>query len=152
LKIAVVGIGYVGLSISVLLAQHNEVVALDIDSKKVDAINRRQSLIEDVEIKEYAALLDSDPVGFLAVMTISGQSAAAVIDLIGVDAKYQRRGVGRALVAKFIESWQSRFDRLMVGTQVTNRSSLALYADVGFRVVNSAYVLHAHVREGIMIQ
>jgi len=55
MKIAVVGTGYVGLSISVLLSQHNEVVAIDIDPAKVDAINRRRSLIEDVEIEEYLA-------------------------------------------------------------------------------------------------
>ena len=100
----------------------------------------------------YAALLEGVPVGFLAVLTTSGHSASAVIDLIGVDSKYQRRGVGRALVARFIENWQSRFERLMVGTQVTNRSSLALYENAGFKVAYSAYVLHAHARAGTMIQ
>jgi len=53
LKIAVAGTGYVGLSISVLLSQHNEVVALDIDPAKVDRINQRRSPIEDAEIEEY---------------------------------------------------------------------------------------------------
>ena len=38
-KVAVVGTGYVGMSMAVLLAQHNEVVALDIDAARVDAIN-----------------------------------------------------------------------------------------------------------------
>lgn len=55
MKIAVAGTGYVGLSISVLLSQHNEVVALDIDPAKVEAINRRQSPVEDAEIEEYLA-------------------------------------------------------------------------------------------------
>jgi UDPglucose 6-dehydrogenase len=55
MKIAVAGTGYVGLSISVLLSQHNEVVALDIDPAKVEAINRRHSPIEDAEIEEYLA-------------------------------------------------------------------------------------------------
>lgn len=55
LKIAVAGTGYVGLSISVLLAQHHEVWALDIVPAKVDALNARQSPIEDVEISEYLA-------------------------------------------------------------------------------------------------
>jgi UDPglucose 6-dehydrogenase len=53
MKIAIVGIGYVGLSNAILLAQHNEVVALDISSVKVDMINRKKSPIEDNEIEHY---------------------------------------------------------------------------------------------------
>ena len=53
MKIAVVGLGYVGLSNAILLAQHNEVVALDLNEQKVDAVNRRQSPVEDVEAAHY---------------------------------------------------------------------------------------------------
>jgi len=52
-RIAVVGTGYVGLSNAVILAQHNTVVALDIDPVKVDLINRRESPITDEELQDY---------------------------------------------------------------------------------------------------
>ena len=54
-KITVVGSGYVGMSLAVLLAQHNEVTVLDIDSIRVDKINNRQSTIADAEIEAYIA-------------------------------------------------------------------------------------------------
>ena len=53
MKIAITGLGYVGLSNAVLLAQHNEVVVIDIDADKVAKLNHRQSPIEDAEIEDY---------------------------------------------------------------------------------------------------
>ncbi len=53
MKIAVVGTGYVGMSIAILLAQHNEVVAVDIVPEKVDMINSRKSPIQDEYIEKY---------------------------------------------------------------------------------------------------
>ncbi|MGM9803571.1 MAG: nucleotide sugar dehydrogenase [Muribaculaceae bacterium] len=57
-KITVAGTGYVGLSIATLLAQHNDVTAIDIVPEKVDMINRRQSPIVDREIEEYLSTKD----------------------------------------------------------------------------------------------
>jgi UDPglucose 6-dehydrogenase len=54
-KIAVVGTGYVGISNAILLAQRNEVVALDIDARKVEQINAKRSPIADPEIEDYLA-------------------------------------------------------------------------------------------------
>ena len=53
MKIAIAGTGYVGLSNAVILSQHNPVVAVDLDARKVDLLNQRISPIVDVELSEY---------------------------------------------------------------------------------------------------
>jgi UDPglucose 6-dehydrogenase len=58
MKITVSGAGYVGLSNAILLAQHNEVIALDIIQEKVDMINNKKSPIIDAEIEDYLANKD----------------------------------------------------------------------------------------------
>ncbi len=58
MKIAVAGIGYVGLSNAILLAQHNEVTAVDVFQEKADMINNRKSPIIDKEIEEYLTTKD----------------------------------------------------------------------------------------------
>ena len=55
IKITVVGSGYVGMSLSVLLAQHNDVTVLDIDAERIGRINNKQSTVADTEIESFLA-------------------------------------------------------------------------------------------------
>ncbi|HGR5873805.1 TPA: 3-hydroxyacyl-CoA dehydrogenase NAD-binding domain-containing protein, partial [Streptococcus pneumoniae] len=65
MKIAVTGTGYVGLSIAVLLAQHHQVIAVDIIPEKVELINQRKSPIQDDYIEKYLAEKDLNLVATL---------------------------------------------------------------------------------------
>ena len=60
MTIAVAGLGYVGMSIAVLLAQHNRVVALDVNETRVAQVNARKSPIEDREISQWLAERELD--------------------------------------------------------------------------------------------
>ena len=77
LKIAVAGTGYVGLSMATLLAQHNEVVAVDIVPEKVDMINRRVSPIQDEYIEKYFKEKELD-----LVATLDAESAYRDADFV----------------------------------------------------------------------
>ena len=77
MKIAVAGTGYVGLSMAILLAQHNTVKAVDIIPEKVEMINNKKSPIVDKEIEEYLANKDLD-----LEATIDGDSAYRDAELV----------------------------------------------------------------------
>ncbi|MGX7078543.1 nucleotide sugar dehydrogenase [Globicatella sanguinis] len=76
-KIAVAGTGYVGLSLAVLLAQHNQVTAVDIVQEKVDMINNKKSPIQDDYIEEYLAEKDLN-----LTATLDGEIAYAEADYV----------------------------------------------------------------------
>ena len=81
LKIAVAGTGYVGLSIATLLAQHHEVIAVDVIPEKVDKINHRISPIQDEYIERYLA---EKPLNLTA--TLDGRSAYRDADFVVIAA------------------------------------------------------------------
>ena len=81
MKIAVAGTGYVGLSIATLLAQKNEVVAVDIIPEKVEKINRKESPIQDEYIEKY---LKEKPLNLTA--TLDGRAAYADADYVVIAA------------------------------------------------------------------
>lgn len=80
-KIAVAGTGYVGLSIATLLAQHNDVTAVDIIPEKVDLLNRKKSPIQDEYIEKYLA---EKPLTLKA--TLDGASAYKEADFVVIAA------------------------------------------------------------------
>ena len=84
MKIAVAGTGYVGLSLAVLLSQHNEVVAVDILQSKVDLINQWQSPIQDEYIEKYLAEHKERHLNLKA--TIDAESAYASADFVVIAA------------------------------------------------------------------
>ena len=81
MKIAVAGTGYVGMSIATLLAQHNEVVAVDVIPEKVELINNKKSPIRDDYIEDYLA---NKPLNLKA--TLDGAAAYKDADFVVIAA------------------------------------------------------------------
>lgn len=81
MKIAVAGTGYVGMSLATLLAQHNQVTAVDVVPEKVEMINKRKSPIQDDYIEQYLAEKDLD-----LVATLDGASAYRDADFVVIAA------------------------------------------------------------------
>ncbi|MEE9330719.1 MAG: nucleotide sugar dehydrogenase [Methylophilaceae bacterium] len=85
MKVTVVGCGYVGMSNGILLAKENEVVILDIDAKKIDLINNKQSPIEDDEIQAY---LKSKPLNFRGTLDKADAYSGADYIIIATPTDY----------------------------------------------------------------
>ena len=85
MKIAVAGLGYVGLSNAVVLAQHHEVVAVDLDADRVDLLNRGVSPIEDPELQDY---LTHRPLRLTATLDQDAAYAEADFAIIATPTNY----------------------------------------------------------------
>jgi UDPglucose 6-dehydrogenase len=85
MKIAIAGTGYVGLSNGILLAQHHEVVALDVVAAKVDQINRKELPIEDAEMEDY---LRHKPLNFRATLSKEDAYKGASFVIIATPTDY----------------------------------------------------------------
>ncbi len=150
LKIAVAGTGYVGLSLAVLLAQHHEVVAVDINPEKVEKIKRKQSPIQDTEIEDYlrnrelnleattdgaAAYKDADFVIISAPTNYDPQknffdcsAVEAVIDLVLKSSDHAMMIIKSTIPVGYTESVRKKFgtDRIIFSPEFL-RESKALY-------------------------
>ena len=112
--IAVAGTGYVGLSIAVLLAQHNKVLAVDIIKEKVNLINKRVSPIKDNEISDY---LKNRKLDLTATLDAEKAYAAADFIVVATPTNYDEK--------------LNRFDT----------SAIENVLDIVFKVNNHAYII-----------
>jgi UDPglucose 6-dehydrogenase len=85
MKIAIAGIGYVGLSNGILLSQHNEVVAFDVVAAKIDQLIRKELPIEDVEMQDY---LSHKPLNFTATLNKEDAYRGASFVIIATPTDY----------------------------------------------------------------
>jgi len=88
MKIAVVGTGYVGLSNAMLLAQHNEVVAVDIVPEKIDLLNTQQSPIEDDDIEDF---LSNKNLNFSATLDAAAAYEGADFIIVATPTDYDAK-------------------------------------------------------------
>lgn len=125
MRVAVAGVGYVGLSLATLLSQHHHVTAVDIIPEKVEKINNRISPIQDECIEEYFAGKELD-----LTATLDGESAYADADFVIIaaptnyDSKRNFFDVSAVGAVTNLDEFKRRSDVI-----VTNRYNVAALDD-----------------------
>tara|TARA_R110000737_G_scaffold26627_2_gene45382 strand:+ start:4418 stop:5584 length:1167 start_codon:yes stop_codon:yes gene_type:complete len=119
MKIAVAGIGYVGLSNAVLLAQNHEVVALDLDAQKVALVNARKSPIVDAEIEEYLATKDLN-----LTATMDPEAAYAGADYVIVSTPTNYDAVTDHFDTRSVEAVIGDVNRINPGATIVVKSTI----------------------------
>lgn len=107
-KVTVVGSGYVGMSLAVLLAQHNDVTVLDIDEERVDQVNRRESTVADVDVE---AFLKERELSLSATLDVDEAYLGADFVVVAAPTNY--------------DPDTNRFDTMAVDTVVMQATALA---------------------------
>ena len=107
-KVTVVGSGYVGMSLAVLLAQHNDVTVLDINPDRVDQVNRRESTVADADIE---AFLKEKELSLSATLDVDKAYAGADFVVVATPTNY--------------DPVTNRFDTMAVDTVVMQATALA---------------------------
>jgi len=107
-KVTVVGSGYVGMSLAVLLAQHNDVTVLDIDPDRVDQVNRRESTVADADIE---AFLEERDLSLSATLNVDEAYSGAEFVVVATPTNY--------------DPDTNRFDTRAVDTVVMQATELA---------------------------
>ena len=105
MKISVAGLGYVGLANAILLAQHNEVWAVDIDLEKVKMLNKRVSPIADSEIKEY---LEEKDLNLQATIDYKAAFENAAYVIIATPTNYDSEKNFSDCISGCNTSWQDK--------------------------------------------
>jgi UDPglucose 6-dehydrogenase len=106
-KVTVVGSGYVGMSLAVLLAQHNDVTVLDIDPERVDQVNRRESTVADVDIETF---LKEKELSLFATLDVDAAYSGAEFVVVATPTNY--------------DPDTNRFDTMAVDTVVMQATAL----------------------------
>lgn len=119
MKIAVAGIGYVGLANAILLAQNHEVIAVDTVQRKADLVNARKSPLEDEEIKEYLA---HKPLRLTA--TTDGESAYRNAELVVVATPTNYDPVKNCFDTSTVESVIREVSRVNPGAAIVIKSTV----------------------------